>query len=294
MEIKVPRGIYVVAVSGGVDSVTLLDLLSREAGIKLIIAHFNHGIREEASKDEKLVRELAKKYDWPVEIGQGNLGPSASEEAARKARYEFLEDVREKHAAAKIITAHHQDDLIETAIINLLRGTGRRGLTAIVDNPNVLRPLLSFSKKEILAYAKSSKLNWHEDSTNQDPKYLRNYVRQSLLPNLNSAQRQKLLGDLDKLSKTNKELDASLDQLSDKIKVGGNIIRAEFINLPTEVSNELMAFWLKEQGVKDYDRKLVNQLGMALKTARPGTRHNVKQNLWLTVELHSARFSLSK
>src|SRR6185437_11240876 len=104
MEIKVPVGKYVLAVSGGVDSMVLLDLLSNLPGADLIVGHFNHGIRPEADRDEVLVAEAAKKYDLPFEAGRAYLGPKTSEEAARQARYDFLRSIQEKYGASKIIT----------------------------------------------------------------------------------------------------------------------------------------------------------------------------------------------
>ncbi|HET7827717.1 MAG TPA: tRNA lysidine(34) synthetase TilS, partial [Candidatus Saccharimonadales bacterium] len=176
MKIEVPSGKYVLAVSGGVDSMTLLDLLSNLSGVDFIIAHFNHGTREDSDLDEALVTAAAGRYGRLLEIGRGGLGPKASEDTARRARYAFLEAIRQKHGAKKIITAHHQDDLIETALLNILRGTGRRGLSAMADNPDVLRPLLNISKSEIISYVRRQKLAWREDSTNQDTDYLRNYI----------------------------------------------------------------------------------------------------------------------
>src|SRR4051812_31887046 len=115
MKVKVPRGKYILAVSGGVDSMVLLDLLARKPGIELVVAHFDHGIRPDSKKDEVLVRKAAASYGVAFEPGQGNLGPAASEATARQARYHFLDEVLTKHQALKIITAHHQDDAIETA-----------------------------------------------------------------------------------------------------------------------------------------------------------------------------------
>ncbi len=167
-------GKYVVAVSGGVDSVVLLDILARQPGLELIVAHFDHGIRRDSGIDAIFVAGLAKKYDLPFETKREELGPDASEDKARQRRYEFLHSVAKKHDA-KLVTAHHADDIIESIIINLLRGTGWRGL-AVLDS-EVERLLTGVSKEEILDYAKHHKLVWHEDSTNLEGKYLRNQIR---------------------------------------------------------------------------------------------------------------------
>ena len=117
---------------------------------------------------------LAKKYGFPFETKREELGPDVSEEVARNRRYEFLRSVAKKHDA-KLVTAHHADDIIETIVINILRGTGWRGL-AVMDS-DVVRLLTGIKKTEILDYARDHKLVWHDDSTNFENKYLRNRVR---------------------------------------------------------------------------------------------------------------------
>jgi len=181
---------YVVAVSGGVDSVVLLDMLIHGAEEiaaidpdQLIVAHFDHGIREDSVNDAEFVRGLAKRYGVRFETERATLGQDASEEMAREARYSFLRQIC-KNYSATLITAHHQDDLIETMLINLIRGTGWRGLVSLNSNSRILRPLLNTSKNELIYYANEHDLQWQEDSTNEDTKYLRNYVRHVLLPTM--------------------------------------------------------------------------------------------------------------
>ncbi len=115
MEISISTpGKYVLAVSGGVDSMTLLHLLSKKPVVELVVAHFDHGIRPDSTEDERLVAETAQEYNLPLEVGHGKLDAGASEKNAREARYQFLESVAKKHTAKGVITAHHQDDLIGT------------------------------------------------------------------------------------------------------------------------------------------------------------------------------------
>lgn len=173
---------HVVAVSGGVDSVVLLDMLANgDFGTDkddLIVAHFDHGIRPDSVDDAAFVGQLAQKYGLPFETTREELGQGASEELARDRRYAFLRRVAKKYDA-DIVTAHHGDDVVETIAINLVRGTGWRGL-AVLDSPDIWRPLLMMKKSVIVAYAKDHRLQWHEDSTNQDTTYLRNDLRQRL------------------------------------------------------------------------------------------------------------------
>lgn len=165
---------YVVAVSGGVDSMVLLDMMVRSGGHDLVVAHFDHGIRPDSHLDAQLVREAAQRYGLQYETKREVLGTTASEALARTRRYAFLKSVAKKHNAS-IVTAHHLDDLVETVAINMKRGTGWRGL-AVLDS-GVKRPLLDVEKAELLEYARRNAIEWREDSTNASPAYLRNRIR---------------------------------------------------------------------------------------------------------------------
>ena len=180
----------VLAVSGGVDSVVLLDMLSKRPGLELVVAHFDHGIRDDSADDVEFVAGLAKKYGLLFETKREELGKKASEEMARTRRYEFLREVARKYDA-KLVTAHHGDDVIETIAINLSRGTGWRGLSAM--DSDIIRPLTDMTKSEIMDYAKKNKLTWREDSTNNSDDYLRNRIRRRLEKLDNDSKRQ-LLG----------------------------------------------------------------------------------------------------
>ena len=289
MNVKVPRGKFVAAISGGVDSMALLYMLTKQPGVKIVVAHFNHGIRGDSYKDELLVEQAAGDYGLVFESSQGKLGVACSEDAARKARYAFLEDTRLKHAADKIITAHHQDDLIETAFINLLRGTGRRGLSSITANPAVLRPFMSVSKLQIIEYARGNNLLWREDISNTSEKYLRNNLRANVLNKLTNTQRQKLLINLDKVAKANDKIDKDIATLSQTMYVQ-SIDRSVFSNFPVEVGNEIMAFWLRKLQIKDYDSKTVNRLNMAIRTSKVSSGLPIKNGFKLKISRRLATF----
>jgi tRNA(Ile)-lysidine synthetase-like protein len=282
MKVVVEPGKYILAASGGVDSMVLLDLLKDAPGVELVVAHFNHQIRKTSDEDEKLVRAVAEGLNVPIEIGYGNLGEEASEETARRVRYQFLEDVKKKHNAEKIITAHHQDDLIETAIINLLRGSGSRGLVAISLNPGIARPLLATPKSELIRYAKEQRLAWREDETNQDQKYLRNRVRSLLGARLTPEIREALLVKIAKAEGLINKADEVFAELEPLVFDGSSINRQAFILLPNDISSELMLRWLRRQSLS-VDRPSLNRLTIAAKTARPNTRHNVVGRLKLQV-----------
>jgi tRNA(Ile)-lysidine synthase len=138
---------YIVAVSGGVDSVVLLDMLSKTQH-KLIVAHVDHGIRgKESAADARFVAALARRYQLPFVSTELHLGAHASEETAREKRYEFLFGEAEKYRAV-VVTAHHRDDIIETITLNLTRGTGWRGL-AVLARKDIERPPLEMMSERV-------------------------------------------------------------------------------------------------------------------------------------------------
>lgn len=299
-----------VAVSGGVDSMVLLDILAKQAkssklkaqspkksfqlparDLQLVVAHFDHGIRRDSDKDVEFVHQAAKRYKLPLEVGYGKLGPNASEERAREVRYKFLTKVKDKHQAKAIITAHHQDDLIETAIINLMRGTGRRGLTAIAQNTKIIRPLLHLSKKDIGLYAKQNRLNWREDLTNKDERYLRNFVRAKIVTKLSDKQRQQLLKEIHKLGVNNQLLDQEIAKLSQKLVKGITIDRNGFTALPTEVAQEILMNFLRNHNILGFDKKTIERLAVAIKTARAGTKHDVVKGALISLTSSEAVLS---
>lgn len=276
-------GRYIVAVSGGVDSVVLLDLLRQQLGLQLVVAHYDHGIREDSAEDRKLVAELAKQHGLPFVYDEGVLGENSSEALAREKRYEFLYKVRLQTKARGIITAHHQDDLLETTLLNLMRGTHRKGLTSLKSTDSIKRPLLHTPKHRIISYARANGLTWREDATNRDTKYRRNYVRHTLMPKLAPAQRQRLLAHLKYMQRINHELDRELANLL-HVQPGGTVLdRRYFIRLPHDVSQELLAAWLRRHGIRNFDKRGLDRIVVAAKTYRPGQQIDVNRQHFIGV-----------
>lgn len=182
-------GQVLLAVSGGRDSVTLCHLVAN-AGIPFAIAHCNFHLRPgDCDRDEAFVRRLASNYGVPCFVAQFETTDYARneqlsiEEAARKLRYAFFDEVCRREGYAVVATAHHRDDAIETFFINLLRGTGIRGLHGIPQrNGNIVRPLLPFGRDEIDRYVAENRLEYVEDYTNAQPLFLRNKIRHQLIP----------------------------------------------------------------------------------------------------------------
>ena len=178
-----------VALSGGADSVALLNLLSElkeEYGFTLLAAHFNHKLRgEEAERDERFVKELCKKQGVKLICGEGNVSEFANREkistelAARQLRYEFLD----KLETDLVATAHTASDNLETVIFNLARGSGIGGLCGIpVKRGKYIRPLLFCTRKQIEDYCGQNGLDFVTDSTNLSDDYTRNRIRHKIVP----------------------------------------------------------------------------------------------------------------
>jgi len=177
--------VLVLGVSGGIDSAVMLDLFSSQhPKDKLIAVHVNHALRPEADADEIFVRDLAKKYG--VRFLAKRLTPHTNgnqEEYFRDERRKYLLEVAASQGAAFVALAHNADDQAETFIMNAVRGSGPAGLGAMkMCDKQILRPLLDVPRSDIVAYAQAHQLTWHEDTTNTDTTYSRNYIRHRILP----------------------------------------------------------------------------------------------------------------
>lgn len=190
----------VLGVSGGPDSMcmfnvllSLKDVLKKENDIvyDLIVAHINHGIRQESDGEALYVKEFCEKnnikfYYLKTNIKELSKENKMSEEmCGRQVRYEFFDKILKKENATKIAVAHNADDNVETIILNLSRGTGIKGLTGIsYKNLNIIRPILDIYKEEVLKYCSEKNLEPKIDKTNFEEIYLRNKIRLSVIPNL--------------------------------------------------------------------------------------------------------------
>ncbi|HVX58578.1 MAG TPA: tRNA lysidine(34) synthetase TilS [Candidatus Saccharimonadales bacterium] len=292
MKVRFPEpGTYVLAVSGGVDSVALLDILSKRSGLKIIVTHFNHHIRQDSDEDERLVAGLAKKYRLAFESGGEHLGPDASEEQAREARYNFLRAVMEEYDAKAIITAHHEDDMIETAILNILRGTGPRGLVAIASNPMIIRPLLKATKTDLKAYASKNNLSWREDPTNQDEKILRNYIRMNILPKMTDSQRISFLKNMDKIADLEETKEELIATLSHNLVRDKELDRSRFGLMPFEVGSSLLHDWLKKTGTSELNRPMIVRLNNFVRTGKAGASFDVDKKIKVTLDKEVAKLT---
>lgn len=262
---------YVLAVSGGVDSVVMLDMMCQIPDLKLVVAHFDHGIRGDSSqRDAEFVKQLAEHYNLPYEIGWGLLSKQASEDQARQARYRFLRSVAEKNNGV-ICVAHHQDDVIETIALNLTRGTGWRGL-AVMGMTDVMRPMLTFTKQQLLDYARLRKLSWCEDETNQSNRYLRNQLRRKIKARLSPDAKQLLIELYQHQWRLRRAIESETQRLIRQLRVDNGSFQRHFIIMIDELSaGELLnAIFRQECGVS-LTRPQLDRAIWAIKTALPGT-----------------------
>ena len=201
----------VIGVSGGPDSITLLDILRKiykTMNFKINVAHINHMIRVDALDDEKYVEEYCKTNNIPFFVKRQNVEKIAkeqkigTEEAGRKLRYNFFEEISQKTKSNKIATAHTANDNAETVLMNIIRGTGTQGLKGIeiIRNNKFIRPLINIKKEEIEEYCKTNNLKPRYDSTNFENIYNRNKVRNILIPYIEKELNPNFINSINRMS----------------------------------------------------------------------------------------------
>ena len=198
------------AVSGGKDSMTMLDLFNYfkyELKLNLVVCHFNHSLRDDADRDEKFVKTQCEKYGLKFYSKKedvllySNENKLSTEEGARFLRYKFFDEVKRIENLEYIATAHNKNDLAETVIMRILRGTGINGLIGIQsERGDLIRPILNFSRDEIEKYIEENNIPFVEDKTNFEELYLRNKIRLNLFPILKNEYNPKILDAISRLS----------------------------------------------------------------------------------------------
>ena len=244
--------LYIVALSGGADSVALLLLLD-EMGYKVHALHCNFHLRgEESDRDERFCEDLCLKKNIPFHrihfdtLMYAETHKMSVEMAARELRYRYFEQLRKDIGAEGICVAHHQDDTVETVLLNLVRGTGLRGLTGIQPrNGAILRPLLCVTRTEIEAYLATKQQDYVTDSTNLETDFVRNKIRLQVVPllrQLNPAVSENIVRTAEHLTEAQKVLDTVVDTYK-----GSN--QLDLCALQQVGSAEYIVFeWLKQYG----------------------------------------------
>ncbi|OGB74319.1 tRNA lysidine(34) synthetase TilS [candidate division Kazan bacterium RBG_13_50_9] len=255
-----PKGaILVVAVSGGVDSVALLHILLPLAGHyswRLVVAHLNHKLRQEAKRDAQFVEQLAQQLGLKFVGGTAEVRREAKsckltlEEAGRTARYRFLRRVASRYRAAAIVMAHTADDQAETIVMNWLRGAAVRGLAGMRGlERGIWRPLLGVEKRALQRFAKEYKLAYREDRSNRELNYTRNQIRHQALPlleRINPGLRNMLLRSATTFAALEDFVAQMVKDVFHKLAIKGrgriSFHRAAFSKLHAFIQDELLLY----------------------------------------------------
>ena len=258
------------AVSGGADSMALLFamyLLAPKLSVTLQAAHFNHHLRgEESDRDEAFVRDFCAGYQIPLVVEGGEVKPGAKglEAAAREARYGFLRTL-----PGKIVTAHTADDNAETVLMHLVRGTGLKGLGGIMPvNGNVIRPLLSVTRQEVVAFLQQYHIPYITDSSNDTDQFLRNRLRHHVMPLL-KAENPSFAENVSAMALRLRQDEAALERYAstaDRYSV------ENLRNMPPAIRNRALAGILEENGVKEPEAAHISLAENVLMSEKPSAK----------------------
>lgn len=260
-------GKLILALSGGIDSMVLADMLLQSKA-DFVLAHCNFHLRgEESDGDEKFVRDYAERKGLTVYVKQFDTLSYAEEHklsiemAARELRYAWFEELRQQLNYDYIAVAHHADDQLETFFINLLRGAGIRGLKGMQKvNGRIIRPLLDVSRVEIQQYAEVHHLQRREDHTNAETQFLRNKIRHELLPVIDGISKEGRSAILKSINHLASENELYRELLNEKLPTSN-------CQLST-VNFQLLFEWLRDYG---FNEDQVHFIHEALNSGQPGT-----------------------
>ncbi len=262
---------YLLACSGGLDSMCLAHLLM-QSKTPFEVAHVNFQLRGyESDQDSEFVKQFCEanslvfnelKSDTKAYVERNKV---SIQEAARQIRYDYFERIRRQNKLDGIITAHHEDDQIETVFINLLRGTGIEGLAGMSEKRGeIIRPMLSFSRAEIKEFAESHGISWREDSSNQKTDYLRNKLRLNVLPELYQSRedaRDNFLGSLQRLKDTGRAFNSLYQEWKNQFTSKDDdiwVLKSEGLKRYSG-SHSLLFYWVRDFGFNSDQARDIHQ-----------------------------------
>ena len=290
-----PNATYLVGVSGGRDSVALLHWLAESGYRNLVVCHLNHQLRGSASKrDAKSVAKLAAKYDLDREMESADVRATAAKQkisievAAREARYKFFAEVAKKRNASTIFLGHHADDLVETFLINLFRGSGTTGLGAIREvskrrigdvDLTIVRPFLGIWRSEIDEYVHEQELDFREDKSNKDLAALRNRLRLRIIPYLEKTLGRNIRQNIWRAATIVAEEETWIEErLPNAADLDLNVVKLR--DLPVALQRREILSWLRARQITNvgFDvveeiRSLLDQDSRVAKVNLPQDRH---------------------
>ncbi len=268
----------VLGVSGGPDSVCMLDVMAKIApkyDLELIVAHVNYGLRgKDSDKDEKFARELANKYEIKIEVFKNlklSFRKMPSENELRNIRYAFFEKVRRENNFDLIAVAHNQDDQVETFLMRVIRGAGLQGLSAMKYKNNfIIRPLLGISRKEILEYLNRINLAYRTDKTNVENLFLRNKIRNNLIPylqkNFNPQIKETISGSINSIA----EDTDFLNQFTAELSKEKNLSVKKILSLHPALQRRVLLQKISEikKNLQDIDSAHIEEILKALRSTK--------------------------
>ncbi len=290
-----PDARYLIGVSGGRDSIALLNWLINLGYKKLIVCHLNHQLRGRSSDaDARFVEKLAAKYHVDLELGAANVRVLAKkkkmsiETSAREARYSFFAKAAKRHGCRTIFLAHHADDLVETFFINLFRGAGSAGLVAIRESSTrriddieltIVRPFLPVWRKEIDSYVREHRLRFREDASNKNLDPLRNRLRRRVIPFLEKVLGRNIRPTIWRAAAIAVEEENWIDaQLPDSS--GAELSVPQLRALPVALQRRAILKWLRAKDISEvgfdvieHVRSLADRDAAVAKVNLPRDRH---------------------
>jgi tRNA(Ile)-lysidine synthase len=288
-----PDGRYLVGVSGGRDSIALLHWLVESGYKKLIVCHLNHHLRGSASDADVLyVRKLADKYEIDLALGSANVRALAAkkklsiETAARAARYKFFAQTAKSRRCRTIFLGHHADDVVETFLINLFRGSGTTGLASMrevsqrrIDGVDIkiVRPLLGFWRSEVDRYVRSHRLKFREDKSNNDPVPLRNRIRRRVIPYLEKTLGRNIRQSIWRATMIAAEEETWIESQV-RNSIGVELPVAELRDLPVALQRRQILKWLRAQDISNVGFDIVENVRALLAQNSRIAKINLPQN----------------
>lgn len=276
----------VMGVSGGPDSMTLLNVLLNikekiNIDYKIVVAHINHGIRKEADEETEYVKNFCREHGIECFIKKEKVEQLAkmqkigTEEAGRKLRYDFFDEVLEKVNANKIATAHNSNDNSETVLMNILRGSGTSGLKGIEAkrDEKFIRPLIEISRKEIEEYCKINKLDPRYDKTNNENIYTRNKIRNILIPLIEEEFNPNIVNSLNRLSEIAKEENEYIQ--SQVYKIYKEVMIEEYLGEKQLENTQMVILDLKKFNIQN--KVIKNRLVLYTINKVIGTSQNIEK-----------------
>lgn len=259
-----------------------MALLAMYAHADIIVAHIDHGTRKSSAEDADFVRQKCQELGVKFYETKLGLGEGVSEELARKKRYEFLKTIQEKEGGT-LCTAHHLDDVLESITINLIRGTGWRGLTPFYGD-ELVRPFIisKMWKRDVLKFAGEHEVCFRQDPTNYETNYLRNRVREKM-SELDERARVDIINLFEKQSELRNKIEKLVTELAKQTVVGKNFHKKElFLTADEKVALEVLREICLMHGFS-LTRKKLGDFLLAIKTYAPHKRFNLPKNHFVTI-----------